>query len=437
MIESPFLTDTDPNKAVTGSRDPLGLQTIWARFGRRLVGNLTTISTSVRDFTTTILGYYFAERVADIGGCDDGDLGVFLRWEQLAAYARGGVNNDWSFRGVERARSFWNENDSVRLHAGPAGQILSKQKTYGLWGLYTVPARSSGLLEGEPTRITSYAKMQLIERCYLPIFGNEGNRNADAIVQLLSKARGASMKKDASVLPAVAKVLAPKIRSAERDVYRDMILFGGPGDRTDGHQRVLAEAVESTTSDGGWKMSAPRLRDLAKGCRRSGDTGEAVAANLERIVTAESLLAPSAALLGHVLASDGQLVEEVAAQVRSRWGRRIRSIDVSETERLEPDLRDSSESKVTGERWVATARCLASGDYAGAIRCLVDQNAFVMSVRAGGSAWVEEDAGRIRVRMRDDGGTRLPTEEELPTFWRHSYFIDSLRQIALSLRRSS
>ncbi|SRR6266542_1262335 len=65
MMTVPFLTDIDPQAAVKGSRDPLGLQTIWARLGRHVVGNLTTVSTSVRDFATLVLGYYFAERVAN------------------------------------------------------------------------------------------------------------------------------------------------------------------------------------------------------------------------------------------------------------------------------------------------------------------------------------------------------------------------------------
>src|SRR5438132_14310589 len=90
-LTTPFLTDIDPQAAVKGSRDPLGLQTIWARLGRHVVGNLTTVSTSVRDFTTLVLGYYFAERVSN-ESAGDGDLRVFLRWEQLAAYARGEIN---------------------------------------------------------------------------------------------------------------------------------------------------------------------------------------------------------------------------------------------------------------------------------------------------------------------------------------------------------
>jgi hypothetical protein len=65
MLTTPFLTDLDTRAAVKGSRDPLGIQSIWTRFGRHVVGNLTTVSDSIRDFTTLLLGYHFAESLAD------------------------------------------------------------------------------------------------------------------------------------------------------------------------------------------------------------------------------------------------------------------------------------------------------------------------------------------------------------------------------------
>ena len=39
-----FLTLEDPRANVQGSRDPLGLQPIWSRFGREVVTNLTTVT---------------------------------------------------------------------------------------------------------------------------------------------------------------------------------------------------------------------------------------------------------------------------------------------------------------------------------------------------------------------------------------------------------
>jgi len=61
MLSVPVLSELDSRAAVKGSRDPLGIQRIWTRLGRHVVGNLTTVSDSVRDFTTLLLGYYLAE----------------------------------------------------------------------------------------------------------------------------------------------------------------------------------------------------------------------------------------------------------------------------------------------------------------------------------------------------------------------------------------
>src|SRR5438034_1462603 len=220
MFTVPFLTDIDPQAAVKGSRVPLGLQTIWARLGRHVVGNLTTVSTSVRDFTTVVLGHDFAERVAGEAG-GDGDRAVFLRWEQLAAYARGEINGDWAFRGVERVKRNLQDRARIRLGMDSTAQILSNQKTYGLWGLYTVPARSSGLVEGDPTRLTA-AGRNLLDRVYLPIFAQGGLRRADPIVARLAKARSDLDPHggDHRFLHAIAKVLDKRLTAPEREVYR-------------------------------------------------------------------------------------------------------------------------------------------------------------------------------------------------------------------------
>ena len=77
---TPFLTLEDPNAKIKGSRDPLGLQPIWSRFGRHVVTNLTTVTTSVRGFTILLLGRYFGERLIEDGivGREEA-LNVFLR----------------------------------------------------------------------------------------------------------------------------------------------------------------------------------------------------------------------------------------------------------------------------------------------------------------------------------------------------------------------
>ena len=47
--------------------------------------------------------------------------------------------------------------------------------------------------------------------------------------------------------------------------------------------------------------------------------------------------------------------------------------------------------------------------------------------------WADVSNNRVRVRLRDDDEGGLPEKGELPNLWRHSYFIDSLRTMAVAL----
>ena len=88
----PFLTDIDSRAAIKASRDPLGAQAIWTLLGRHVVGGLTTNTTSVRDFVVLLLGYWFIEKLDEAGSREEA-LPVFIRWEQLASYARSEAGN--------------------------------------------------------------------------------------------------------------------------------------------------------------------------------------------------------------------------------------------------------------------------------------------------------------------------------------------------------
>ena len=84
-----FLTLEDPRAKIKGSRDPLGLQPVWVSFGRHLVSNLTTVTDSVREFTTLLLGRYLGQHLVEQGISNEEEaIDIFLRAEQLAAYSR-------------------------------------------------------------------------------------------------------------------------------------------------------------------------------------------------------------------------------------------------------------------------------------------------------------------------------------------------------------
>jgi hypothetical protein len=55
-----FFTDLDESLRPKGSRDPIGLEPIWSQVGRRLVGNLTTVTRSLDNFIVTLVGFAVA-----------------------------------------------------------------------------------------------------------------------------------------------------------------------------------------------------------------------------------------------------------------------------------------------------------------------------------------------------------------------------------------
>src|SRR5690554_5200042 len=88
-MNAPFLTDVDPEIAVKGSIDPLGLLPLWSRYARQVVGNLSLVASSARGFTTLLLGYHLARRLVDERELPEARLiELFLKFEQLTAYSR-------------------------------------------------------------------------------------------------------------------------------------------------------------------------------------------------------------------------------------------------------------------------------------------------------------------------------------------------------------
>ncbi len=439
-LTTPFLTQLDSRAAIKGSRDPLGVQALWSRLGRHVIANLTTVSNSVRDFTVLLLGYYFAERVAEEGGTA-GDLATFLKWEQLAAYARAHVNKERAFRGTERVWRRLAEDDRVRLGLDANAQILGNQKIYGLWGLYTIPAKASGLLEGDPTRLTVPARL-VVERSLVPVLESAGARTVRGIVdRLRSDAYPLDVRKDAAVLKGVAKALGT-LRAAERDLYREHLLHGGRGDLdpnrgTQGRQQVFAELLTETLEEDDWSLTPESMRALAMRARKRGEVGDQLAFQLERIRTAELLLAPAAAFFEHLLGCDGQTPAQIAKDVRQHWGAAPRrTVDIEATEALEPDLRAGNDDPESGQRWTQLAAAFHNARYEDAIQLVLDQNAAVMKARGAAAPWAVMRDGKLDVRFRDEQLGRLPEADALPGYWRHAYFVGSLRSVAGALRGS-
>jgi len=426
MLSIPFLTDLDSRAAVKGSRDPLGIQPIWTRVGRHVVGNLTTVSNSARDFTTLLLGYYFAGIIAESWETGS-ELASFLKWEQLAAYSRAAANNDYNFRGTDRVRLNLSESHRVKLSANRAYQILGNQKIYGLWGLYTMPARSSGLVDGDPPRLTN-AATQFVEKQYSSITRN--NNTLRTIINILREpiANIDINGRHTSLIQSIGNALKRRFLSSEREFYRKHLLFGGPNDETSGRQRQLAHLLEATFDQSDFRWSTAMVGELAHRARDNGNEWQPLADFLFRIRTSESVLGPVSLLFSYLLDSDRQSLKSIAEQIRSAWGAGLRTVDVESFTQLRSELDDS-------DRWIGIATTATAGDYESLLELLIKQNAEVMYAR-GGTPWVVNDNGSLRVHFKGERGF-LPKRDEIADIWRFPYFLDSLRQVGLTLKESN
>ena len=427
MLEVPFLTAIDRRAEVKGSRDPLGLQPIWTRFGRQVIGNLTTVSTSVRDFTVLLLGYYFAERVAEADR-EASTVASFLKWEQLAGYARATVNGDTSFRGTERVQLALAEGGPVIISIAPTHQILGDQKNYGLWGLYTVPARSSGLVDGDPPQVSAAARV-LVEEEYLPRLGGTGSRNRDRITELLS-AESTKLDprgRDRKLLEAIAGLLKWEFSSRERTFYWRYLAEGGDLDDTGGRQRQLAGLLAAVFKGQAFQWSPALVNDLVKRARAA--EWSALADRLDQIRTCESVLAPANDLVMYLLGCSGRSVDEVLKRVSGAWNPGLRTIDLDAINGIRSQLANGDEE--AGDRWVRIADAMRAGNWSALLELILDQNRAVMAAR-GGSPWLAKKGALLDVRFRDENG-QLPRRSELAGLWRNPYFLDSLRVVVSAL----
>jgi hypothetical protein len=424
-LTRPFLTALDSRAAVKGSVDPLGAQAIWTHLGRKVVGNLTTVTSSIVDFTVLLLGTYLAEQIAEAGGPEE--VETFLKWEQLAAYSRARVRGKASFRGAIRTRARLSEGTRVTLSTEPAHLILGSQKTYGVFGLYSNPARTSDLLEQDRPRLTPAAR-ELVEASVVPMLADAAGKGARGLLGRLAhpSVRVDLEGRDAALAKAVAKAVYAHTKPSVRMFYREYLAFGGPRDRTSGRQRELALAFADTFAAADYWLN-PGVVDRLIGRARMADHHE-LANALTVIRTCESALAPFAAMFSFALQRGGASLAEVARELSRAWGRRLTIVDAEGLARLEGELSTATRSTATAARLIEAAARLRAGDYQGALGLLLAHNKSVMEAR-GGAAWLEERHGRLHVRLRYDEG-ELPAREQLPYLWRHAYFLDSLRSIA-------
>lgn len=432
-LAAPFLTLLDRRAEVKGSRDPLGVQQIWSRLGRTVVTNLTTVTTSVADFAVLVLGCHFAAALAETSGQNLVD--VFLKWEQIAAYARFGAG-DRGFRGVDTVRKLCEVEplSVVPLGAGGDAQLLANQKSYGIWGLYSAAARSSGLVDPE-ARLTAVG-----ERLAALLLARLTPLQIREIERLLVSATTLDRSGQAGLLSAIADVFL-RLTADQRALLRHHLAYGGDEPSADDpgrfeRQRLFADQLQ-VFADEDWKLKAATLVSIAARVANTMQAaGRDVATALQRICTAESVLGPAAELFEFALGADGCRIDDVAARITERWGAALRaSINLDAVAALRTEFFTGPTDRAESEpRWQAIAIALHEARYRDALLALIAHNVTVMNAR-GGAAWIllKEDM-TLDVRFRDVSGAELTAGADLPDLWRNAYFIEALRAIVRALK---
>jgi hypothetical protein len=438
MLDVPFLTQIDPHARIKGSRDPLGLQPIWSRLGRCVVHNLTTVTTSLRAFTTLLLGLYVAECVAEEVPDDEGRLlATFLKFEQLAAYSRvvvsqriNGANvtftddDENAIRGIRRvARNLNEKKERVPISAKTENQILSNQKVYGVWGIYSVAARNSGWLDSGGPRLTLSAR-DFIEQNYRAHLESV-DHNADVFRLLRSDFTFEPTGRHARLAQNLAQLLGTHVTSAEQTFYYKHLITAAAS-HSDDIQERLWKQIQKAAMPGSFGYA--ELLYLIDQCRAEGDA--MLAERLDHIRVMEAVIAPAGRLFAFALEQDGRTLEAVEQDVRSAWGEELHYIEpellISALGVLGDDINADMRDRL---RHLAEAMC--RGRYAEAIEHLLEQNRAVMQER-GGDAWIKRKKGRLDVRLRAEMSD-LPPAQDVPALWINNYFLNSLKQIGFGI----
>ena len=416
MYDVPFFTALDPDARI-GSRDPLGFEQLWTALGRQVVGNLTTVTRSIRQFSTLLFGFYFADRGSEMLGDGVEFLPAFLRFEQLAAYARFHCYDETvhsEIRGIRAVKR--NVVDCRRrpwLSSRRQRQILSDQKTYGLYGLFRTAARSSGLLRAKDGKRLSPRAIEHVEQRFKA--AGFTAKLQDQIVRSITRDTQIDLQSD--IVRAVAQLLRPELDPAEVQFYGSHLVRGDYLNEPLDVQRRLWEVLETVNRNGGFhwadEFSMGELIACADEARQRGD--DELAEKLDRIRRAEQLLGAAEMLYGYLLNQDNQDIGRVVAVMRQNCGE-LPWLDVC-----------GIGFAAWNERLGRLAGCLRSGDYETAGQLLIEQNKEVMRER-GGSAWIVLKGNCLEVRLQGESND-LPEAEDLSNPWAHTYFLGALKRV--------
>lgn len=433
----PFLTELDPRLKVRGSRDPLGVQAVWATIGRQLVGNLTLTSNDVAGFRTLLIGYGLP---ADDASTPE-RLRLFLRWEQAAAACRVAARDASAPIGALRVRRQLARGDTVMISEEPQHQILRDQRATGLWILYHRAARTSGLATNS-RRLTPTG--QALVDAWLSALRHDATSLMSVVRAKKRRPLGIVDPNGATTEALAVSTLLVRGTAHDRAELRRHLVDGEITDVHDdkhphllagGRQRRLAAILSRRTPDLTLVETIREARTVAMAPAETADDG--LAACLECALIAESVLAPAAALFALLLHSGhGATPADLARRVATAWPGVAATVRAGELRRdVGPVLRLGIGHQRTTQ-WLAVADAMAAGHWTGAIETLLALHASTMHYR-GSAPWLQENPrGALAIRLREDGEP-LPTEDELRARPANPYYLTPLMTLQRDLQEAT
>lgn len=400
-----FFTLLDDSLRPRGSRDPLGVELLWSRVGRRLVGNLTTVTAHLDNFILTLVGFHLC--VNENTGQTDWQS--FERFEQLTARARvaRGLSGVIGVRRIRQSEGF-----PVPLGSGRKARILDDQRQAGLWGLYSSALEESRLTDKmrRPTQQGSG-----IARQFLAAAPDEVWRLAlDTQIEHLGEE---DMRRAAHWIGALLG------DPASRETLANCLLSGG-----EKPQPWQGEVFSQGRDFIAGKSAPPPARDFLRWLTEHSDTLRDYAA---RVLQFDEALVLASLSFDWLLGCHGRTAEQIDEGMAGLASWPFHSP-------VMPDFSaeiDDGEWRRRSAGLAAFCSAMAAGQWCQATEHLFTHHAAIAKAR-GGSPWCYWEAGKIKVVMSTTPGT-LPVPADISgdafAGWMgrrsNSFFLDSFLAI--------
>ena len=406
-----YLSLLDERLKPKGSRDPMGFEQVWTKFGRQVVGNLTTITNSLENFAAALLGFHWANELnQEVNENDRHGVisATFLKYEQLSAYLRY-QGDSRSIMGITRVKGRMDDKSLTNFNLGTTSRetILSDQVGYGLWGFYSSASRDSGLIHGNERELTE-----------------KGLQIAQLIESKLDKPRLIKLIQRAAVERSDIEELSAQYLATinDQEVASQVILALMQGDlnATNGSnlQYELWQKTQKLVRQQGIESLVNNNLGDFFGKLKSLGLSDGLNHKLDDIAEVERVLVALNHVFHYCRTNDGKHIDDINQNLLEQNYRfehlpaQLPSLDVHNKDKIQDALNS-----------------LREHDFKSVIHKVAELNKKVMRDRQG-APWIEVDGKKvIKVRMKLEK-FKLFKQFDLLEHWDYDYFIGSFLDIS-------